>query len=635
MCHVSGGPPRPRSCRDGGLAKRVLCLGDTMASEEDLIRSETLVRYPAGDGQTAVTLRRTLPPVVLPDAVAAALETLRQFRPLDRHLQIAAQSLKDPRHFALLREAMTRWAETGVLVGRGALLDAARQNAAGATGTTTLRTIGVLTCDRVDALRACVESFARNARTHGDPCRFVVGDDSTSSSTRAANVKTLAELASTWNVEIAYASVEERRLYAERLAKRAGVSLEVVTFALEGLPGCGGSIGANRNTLLLECAGEAFVSTDDDTLAELARPPQPAAGIAFTGEGDPMEYRFFRTREEALASVARVEESALRCHADVLGRSVASLVSGESDGGVDLDGATPAMLEGLRSGAGRVVATIAGSYGDSGMFAGVRFLMQWMRDRRPRYDEEAYRLAVSSREILRIAPRLTLRRAPPLMSTSVAFDHRQLLPPFLPVLRDEDGMFCETLLCCFEDAHVAHLPRAILHAAQPGRRYEPDRVRVASVRRLADLVTQYTRGIAAGMTLAGPVDRMRMLGRSIEDLGSAAPGDYLAVIRSLYVYDAALRARRLEGILRSAVGAPPAWIHDVGAHLEAQRQALPTEAYYVPWDLREGRTPEEALTLSQLILRRYGRLLGSWSQVVEGARSLREEDGIGVARRIH
>jgi hypothetical protein len=610
-----------------------------MPSAQELLRCEMLVRYPAGHGATAVMLRRAFPPVVLPDAVAAALETLRRFRPLDGHLQLAAAALTDPRHLPLLRQELTRWADTGVLLTRGALLDDARRNSAGPAATP-LRTVGVVTCDRVDALRACVGSFARNAQEHGDPCRFVVGDDSTSSATRAANVGALGELASKWGVEVFYAGADEKRIYADRLAQRTGVSPEVISFALAGLPGCGGSIGANRNTLLLECAGEAFLSTDDDTLAEPAGPPEEAPGLVLTAEGDPMEYLFFRTRDDALASVRRVKESVLRWHAGVLGRSVASIVSDPSEAPVDLDGATPPMLEGLRSGAGRVVATVSGIYGDSGMFAGVRFLMHWMRDGRPRYGEDQYRLAVSSRELLRVAARLNVRRAPPFMTTSVGLDHRRLLPPFLPVLRDEDGIFCETLLCCFEDAHIAHLPRAVLHAAAPGRSYEPDRVGVARVHRLADVIIHTTRGIAAGMVLARPEDRLQIVARSMEDLGRATPRDYLAVTRSLYLYSSALRTRQLEGMLRSAHrddaggGAPPSWTRDIRAYLEVQQRAITTEDYYAPWDLREGRSTEEALALSQLVLRNYGRLLASWSHLVEGARLLREKEGVGLARRI-
>jgi hypothetical protein len=598
----------------------------------DVFRSEMLVRYPAGEGYAAVTLRRALPPFVMPEPVAAALETLRRFRPLERHLQNAGASLRDPEHVALLRQQLTQWAESGVLLRRGALFGAAHRSSLGATPTP-VRTVGVLTCDRVDALRACVESFARNARTYGDPCRFVVGDDSTSVAARDANVQTLVELAAVWNVEIVYAGLDERRVYADRLAKHTGVDPELVSFALAGMPDCGGRIGANRNTLLLECVGEAFVSTDDDTIAQLARPAEDAAGVSFTAEDDPMTYRFFRTREEAVAQVDPADESVLRLHAAVLGRSLASIVTDERDWGIDLDGATPAMVQGLQSGSGRVAATVSGVYGDSGMFGGVGFLMHWVRDGKARYGEEQYRLAVGSREILRIVPRLTIRRASPFMSTSVGFDHRQLLPPFLPVLRDEDGVFGETLSCCFEDAHVAHLPRAILHAAAPGRKYEPDRIGAARVRRLADLVINYTRGISIGLAVGGPVDRMTVLGRSMEDLGRASAGDYLAFTRALYLFNAAVRAHRLDTTLKSATDAPAAWSDDVRAYLDAQRQAITTEEYFYPADLREGRSPAETLAVSQLVLRKYGQLLVSWPRLVEGARALREE-GIGVGRRL-
>jgi hypothetical protein len=604
-----------------------------VATDPDLYRGELLVRYPAGDKHAMLMVRRALAPFALPERVASALEvTLRRFRPLEAHSRVLGELLGDPQDTRLARQCLVRWAEAGVLLRSGDLLDAAAAVASADT-MASVRTVGVLTCDRADALGACVESFADNARRHGDDCRFVVVDDSAAPTTRADNLAALARVASAYGVEIAYAGAEEKRAYAEALARRSGANPEIVSFALSGLPECGGSIGANRNALLLACAGEAFVSTDDDTLARVGRWPDASRGVDFGTEGDPMEFRFFATRQEAISWVPPADESILRLHASALGRTLASLVTEEREHGVDLEGATAPTLEGLASGAARIAATLSGIYGDSGMFGGVGFVMHWIRDGQPRSDEAQYRLAVSSREILRVAPHLRIRRGPPFMSTSLGLDHRRLLPPFFPVLRDEDGVFGETLFCCFEDAHVAHLPRAVLHAAPPGRRYDPTHIGAARVRRMADLVIHYTRGLAAGMAVREPAHRLGVLGRALHDLGRASPGDLLAFTRALYLFNAAARARHLDAMLQSSPGAPAAWRDDARAYLEAQRTALATEDHYYVADLRGGRSAEQTLALEQRLLRLYGDLLACWREIVESARALREE-GAGIARRI-
>jgi hypothetical protein len=604
-------------------------------TDPDLYRGELLARYPAGDKHALLMVRRGAAPFALPERVAGALEvTLRRFRPLEVHSRVLGELLGDPQDTRLARQCLVRWAESGVLLRSGDLFEAAAAASRGdPAGGVPIRTVGVLTCDRVDALGACVESFAENAQRHGDACRVVVVDDSTAPSTRSGNVAALARVAARYGVEIAYAGADEKRAYADALARRSGVSPEVVAFALFGLAECGCSIGANRNALLLACAGEAFVSTDDDTIARLGRWPDASPGVDFATEGDPMEYRFFATREEALAWVPTDDESVLRLHSSALGRTLASIVTDAREHGVDLEGATPPTLEGLASGAGRVAATLAGLYGDSGMFGGAGFVMHWVRDGQAREGEEQYRLAVTSREILRVAPRLRIRRTAPFMSTSLGLDHRTLLPPFFPVLRDEDGVFGETLFCCFEDAHVAHVPRAVLHAAQPGRRYDPNHIGAARVRRMSDLLVNYTRGLAAGMAVREPALRMAVLGRALQDLGRATPGDLLAFTRALYLFNGAARARHLDAMLQSAPGAPPAWREDARAYLEAQRSALATEDHYYAADLREDRSPGETLALEQRLLRLYGTLLMSWPEIVGTARALREE-GANLARRV-
>jgi hypothetical protein len=625
-----------------------------VTTRSDLYRGEQLVRYPAGDKHALLVVGRAQAPFALPERVAGALQaTLRQFRTLEAHMRALGELLGESPDAALARQCVARWAESGVLLRSGAVLDAARAvagraAAAGSEALTPVRTVGVLTCDRASSLRACVESFADNARRHGDACRVVVVDDSTSEAARAANLAALASIAATASVPMAYAGAGEKRAYADRLARRTGVDPEIVSFALFGLPECGCTIGANRNALLLACAGEAFLSTDDDTVARLGRWPDgtSSGGIDFATDGDAMEFRFFPSREAALASVPAADESVLRAHGAALGRSLAAIVTDELAGtarsksadpnenaGVDLDGATAVTLEGLASGSGRVAATIAGVYGDSGMFSGAGFVLHWVRDGRARYGEADYRLAVSSRELLRMAPRLRIRKAPPFLSTSVGLDHRTLLPPFLPVLRDEDGVFGETLSSCFEDAHVAHLPRAVLHAAPPGRRYDPTPVGSAAVRRLADLVVSYTHGLSVGFAVRDPAGRLAALGRAFEDLGRASAGDFLSVTRALLLFSAGARARHIDAMLQSAPGAPASWQKDARAYLEAQRTAATTEEHYLPADLRVGRSAQETLALAQRVLHLYGRLLPSWAALVEGARALREE-GACLARPI-
>jgi hypothetical protein len=220
------------------------------------------------------------------------------------------------------------------------------------------------------------------------------------------------------------------------------------------------------------------------------------------------------------------------------------------------------------------------------------------------------------------------------MTTLVGLDHRALLPPFLPVLRDEDGVFGQTLACCMENAHVAHVPRAILHAAAPGRTYQPDRIGAARVRRLTDLLIHYLRNLSLGFVVGEAAARLGAVGRCLEELGQARPGDYLALAKALHLFHAASRVQRLEQLMHSVPEGAALWRRDAEAFLAAQREAIAAPEYYLPYDLlRAGCPPEQALARGQRILRSFGELLVAWPALVEAARALRSA-GRGLARAL-
>ncbi|HEV7559485.1 MAG TPA: hypothetical protein VGO00_28610, partial [Kofleriaceae bacterium] len=422
----------------------------------DACRSEILAIHRLGDGHAAVFLQRDAPPLIVPDAVAASLDTLRRFRRLDHHLAAAV----NPAARALIVDAAHR----GVLVHLRDVLARARTASVAETAVVP-RTIGVLTCDRPDALRRCVTSFARAS----PGARFIVVDDSRSAANLADNRRVLAEL----HCEVRHADLATKRDYALRLARRSGVDPRIAELAIVGTTDASGSIGANRNALMLACAGEPFVMTDDDTEARVAKLADTSDVVRFTEQPDPLVYRFCDSRAQAIDAVTPVDDDICELHATALGKRLATMACSPS---IDVDDCPPATIAAIAEGTGRIAVTILGIYGDSGMFAGAGFLTHWLDSGHPRADDAAYRRAVTSRELVRVAPCTVIRRLPPFMSTSLAIDHRELLPPFMPMLRDEDGVFGAMLAACCERAYVAHLPRAILHAATPGRSYDPDRI---------------------------------------------------------------------------------------------------------------------------------------------------------------
>jgi hypothetical protein len=213
----------------------------------------------------------------------------------------------------------------------------------------------------------------------------------------------------------------------------------------------------------------------------------------------------------------------------------------------------------------------------------------------------------------------------------------------MPVQRYEDGVFRIALRTCFPDGYVAHLPWAMAHEAEAGRRWARDDV-VATARwlRTGELLVHCVRAYAPPPG-AGPEARLRGLGVHLVALGALSAADFRAFVRARVVPQKDRYLAHLEGLVCEYDGAPRYWADDVRRHVAAMRAALETDAFFVPRDLvvspqaagPEGRyhvVPEpgpdersldEAQALAQRLVQGYGRLLAAWPDLVAATRALR------------
>jgi len=495
----------------------------------------------------------------------------------------------------------------------------------------------IVTCDRPGSLARAAASFVDAGRRHGGAPRVVVFDDSRAAPSRAANVASLRALAAS-EVDVSYAGPAEKRAFAARLARASGVDERTVAFALLDPERCGLSVGANRNAALLHFAGDAFAVADDDVEASVAKDPESDRGVVCTGEIEATRTRFFRDRRAALAAAARADLDPLAEHRAVLGRTLRSLVDAAGDL-ADLRGARPEMIDGARTGAMRVVATLTGIFGDSGMSSGVGFLLHWpdiaagARGGAVASSEADYRLALASREVFRAPRRIALARSGLFMAGSLGLDHRALLPPFFPVMRNEDGVFGTTLRRAFEGACWAHLPCALLHAADEGRAYEVDAIAASEAARLSEIVASMIHRVSFSPGAGTPSSRLAALGRNLADVSRERATDFRDRVRGLLLDNAAARAARLEALLHVHAARAPFWAVDARAHLARTRAAAAREDLHVPRDLAALRGPRGAAAFAQRLIGRFGELLVAWPALVVAARALRAE-GVALARPI-
>jgi hypothetical protein len=514
-----------------------------------------------------------------------------------------------------------------------------------------LSVVGFLTRDRVDRVTRALRSFHENARRHGRRPSFVVADNSETFSTQAACREALSALrgADPEPPEIRYVGLREREAFVDRLAA-LGIDPDAARFGLLDVTGCGFAAGANRNALLLAAAGERFLSVDDDVVCALARSPAPAPGVElFAGGGDgyenynPADFWFFPDRAALERAVTPEDADALGLHEPLLGRDLGAALSEVADEAVALDRFAPALLDRVMARGGQVRVTLAGLFGDIGWYAPTWLLLLTGASReRFTGSEAAYLSACASRRALRVVPRPTITDGRFFQSTLLGLDNRVPLPPFMPVQRYEDGVFRIALRACFEDAYFAHLPWAAFHDSDEGRRWSREDIwRTAAWIRTGELMVHCVRSYAPP-TGADVEGRFRSLGAHLVSLGDLPPADFRTFVRSRLVPQKTRYLEHLEALLQEHGDAPAYWARDLRRHAMTVRDAMRTDAFFVPRDLvvsrqaagPEGRhhggdaapgdrTLDEAQASAQQLVHGYGALLRLWPDLVAATRELR------------
>jgi hypothetical protein len=505
---------------------------------------------------------------------------------------------------------------------------ASRRRAAG-----NIEVVGVATRDRPQLLDRALRSYLQNAEAHDHRPQVVVFDDSTASATRAENRAILARLAASGpSASLAYCGQEEKRQFVEHLRRATGVASRLLEFALLDSEGCGYTLGANRNAMLLHAAGSMVLSVDDDSVCTpaVAADHVDTRRLVLGSESDPAEFLFFTDRHDALACTTWVRRDVLGDHASLLGETVSGLAGAAAAARtLDVEGACGHALTAVRSPQARVLITVTGTLGDSGTGQPAWLMAAPPGATRDRFlaSESSYRAALGSREVLRVAPAAAIAHGgTSITTTATGFDNRELLPPFMPVERNQDGLFGAIIGRCSDSAFFGHVPWALLHDPPQARSYLP---LSATMGRLQFCDIARASIVGSGERLCGDgAARLGILGAQLRAIGSLPLGSFEELVRGMHRALTASWITRLERALAASRGEPEYWARDARALSTLLRDL--SRAKTVPLASIAGLLGTAALAKTQRILHLYGELLDVWPKLVRGAQGLRA-DGHSMA----
>lgn len=493
----------------------------------------------------------------------------------------------------------------------------------GLSGDASISILGVPTCNRPEMLRHCLTSYIQNHQQHGRESVYVVADDSTHPGVRTEYKRITNAIAATCNVTVVYFGLEDKLLLAQKLIAGGVAPADVIKFALfdserTGLP----THGANRNALLLKTAGEAVLMVDDDTLCRQAAPPlrqdavQLAEELPFTPT-HPYSAWMFPNSSAMMESLRFEDREIFASHEALLGKAPCHA---EAADGHHRNGAA-------------VRVTVGGVAGDCGWAAPWHWAFVGESLERLTASEETYRTHSASRTLLRVVTQPTItNRTRNSLGLFTALDHRRLLPPFMPVGRGEDTIFWATLARTLPRALIGYVPSAVLHLPSEKRAFWPGEMKgSASGIPLDQLFSVLIDTCAVTFDPADETGNLRKLGDAFQDLGRLQPGDFaeraLAGIRSMVASYGLVMQRRLAELADRR----PFWAADVRAYLEALDAASGREDFWVPLDVRYGRSVAEAAALTQKLVCGFGRLAHYWPEISQAAFSARARAPLGCS----
>ncbi len=487
-------------------------------------------------------------------------------------------------------------------------------------------TVAIVTSNRPETLMVTLNGVLANRAAHARSYEVLVLDNSS----REGRCKTRAvikEEERRFDARISYIGRRERWQLVKLLKASMDCDRRSLEFGLMGVDGLV-STGASRNVFLLTTVGSMALSMDDDVTCHIASTGR-SSGLRIALE-DPSDIRFYRTHDEATSNVSFEREDFVAIHERTLGRTLASLLNeARNDVRVDDSLIPPRLLRSILRSEGQIAATWMGVVGDAGIESPHGYLFLAGSNRAALTNrEELYRELSTSRKIIRSADATSIVEHPPFMTMASGFDNRQCLPPFVPVLRNQDGLFAACSSLCGPDWHFAHLPFAIEHKSPVATNWNREMLWLNSrYLRVNDLMCSLLPLSPMATSLAGtPAERVRALGAFMSDLAALPPSLFDGIVRHQFIRIQHSRIATLCSQLDKESNQPTQWVLDVKRQISSIKEACKEPHSHCPIDIMvHGLSPREAICRMQRFVGLYGEFTSLWPELRDVARPLCEQ----------
>jgi hypothetical protein len=582
----------------------------------DLYRSARITIHQAGRSRALIFSEEHGQALEVDASVARLLSLCQGCKTLDGHAAALARTGLGDAH--ALAATLQSLAMSGLLRSCADLLPPPDVQAS-SVDARPIRTVAVITAGRPSILARGLESFARHLDAQGQPARLLVVDGSRDAADQAANRNIVAELHRRTGRQGDYVGEREAAALRERLAADQDAPRELLDFALTA-----GTIGANRNLVLLLTAGEHILMADDDIVCEPWAPNGRADGVALWGHTEPQDSEFFAARDDLRHAAAWVPDVDLvGAHAARLAQPLPAALA-SAHGGADLGEACGHLIGALvERRAPAVRLTFTGIAGDAGTYCPyTRLFATGPTQARLASSRDVFERALRSREVLRAVSRTTITHDSRCMAGCMGLINTGLVPPFLPVGRNEDGVFGIMLTALDPLALAAHLPVGVVHDSGRPAVYEDRSMRSASESRLSDLLILLTRAAMQGALESDAGARLARLADGLVAVAGLEPRGFVQHATRMLLDARAQQLARIEAMVSRPAEYPPYWRAALEEYRRTITRSLARPDFFLPVEFHDAGSVDAGFELLQRFVAQFAALLGVWPALGRAMRGI-------------
>jgi hypothetical protein len=213
------------------------------------------------------------------------------------------------------------------------------------------------------------------------------------------------------------------------------------------------------------------------------------------------------------------------------------------------------------------------------------------------------------------------------MANAMGMDNRSFLPPFFPILRNEDGVFGAIISKCFGEAYFGHVPYTVVHSPEQPRTFLVGPAVAFAHSRFCDLLQACFESYGESLPVGQDNNRLIGMANHLIAIGNLSHDDFREYVSLAMLRRALTKYRAIETTLAINEDAPPYWRVDAKAALDHLERSVADGEYLKPVDLT--LPPDRANTIfekSQHLLARFGYLLRDWPVLINAVQDLRRRE---------